>query len=208
MNNVKHQRTSPIVLPGQARRTKLRRGWRVVLEYEGEQANLHLVDLSHWPKWDIQASDLIEALPSEIPLPPEIGVTVITPSFVINYLNPTQVSLWQWHKDRIEFMSPAYTDTTEAFGLLGLAGSSLQPLLEKLTRLDLWGPAEYSQRVFQGPVGHINCQVVLLKQYQMVMLACARGYAQDLADMILDAGKGLGIRPGGEDVIRNVFSEE
>ena len=70
---VEYLRRSPVELPGLALRTESRDGFRVVLEYENEGSGPFLVDLSHRPKWDLQAPDLESLKPWGIEVPEQPG---------------------------------------------------------------------------------------------------------------------------------------
>ena len=66
-------RRSPVELPGPSLRTVSRDGFSVVLEYENEGSGPFLVDLSHRPKWDLQAPDLESLKPWGIEVPEQPG---------------------------------------------------------------------------------------------------------------------------------------
>jgi len=103
----------------------------------------------------------------------------------------------------------AFTNVTEAYALLALVGPDVLSIMEKVTVLDLFSPDRKPPFLTMGPVLHVRSQVVVLAREvdsSAVLVACPRGYGQSMAEALLDAGKGRGLRPGGEDTFTGMVA--
>lgn len=197
------RRYSPVVFKKKAVLTELRDGWEVVLAYEDEGEGPYLIDLSHIIKFDIQNADLSSIQPGGQIIPESPGTCVIKDGWIINRLNRTQAAIW--FLDGKPAPVPAqvdYTDITEAFALLAIAGDHVFNVMEKITSLDLTPRGKQPPLLLQGTVLHITCQIVVLVK-NIVLLAFARGYAQSMTDAILQAGSDWNLQPAGERVFKN-----
>ena len=194
------KRNSPVSFESNPAQTVMRDGWEVVLAYEDEGVGPFVVDLSHVPKWDIQASDLSQIQPQGMNIPEVPGACVLGKGMLINRMNQTQASVWHLF-DKIPQIpdETAYTDITEAFALLGFLGQEIFSIMEKITALDLQSPQNQRPFLLQGPVLHIPCQVAVLEKDAVVM-GFSRGYAQSMVEAILEAGQPWGIQPAGEGI--------
>ncbi len=196
------KRYSPVKLPGVPVRTRRRNGWEVVLEYEGEGTGPFLIDLSHIGKWDVEGEDLPSLRPAGLSIPGDSAQCLLTGDFLLNLIKWNWATIWHFSEDMPEFADQyAFTNITEAYALLVLTGREAFSIMEKLTPLDLLSPERKSPFLIMGPVLHIRSQVVVLSKEDAgsaVLIACPRGYGQSMADMILDAGREYGLRPGGE----------
>ncbi len=82
--------------------------------------------------------------------------------------------------------------------------------MEKVSPLDLSAPSKKTPFLFQGPVFHVRCQIVVLGEKgdnAVVLIACSRGYGQSMSEALLDAGKEWDLHPGGETVFRDWLNE-
>jgi hypothetical protein len=161
-----------------------------------------LIDLTHLSKWDVQHRDLSQIKPSGFEIPETPGDCRFQGGVLIGRLNRIQALVWHLTAGRPEMsQEKAVTDVTEASALLALVGQNIFSIAEKITPLDLSGPAEQAPVLVQGPVLRLPAKVVILggkdKQAALLM-ACSRGYGQSFADAVLDAGSEWGLHPAGE----------
>jgi glycine cleavage system aminomethyltransferase T len=101
---------------------------------------------------------------------------------------------------------PALTEITDAFALVGLYGPACASVMEKISSLDLTRPDQKAPYLLQGPVLGVPAKVIAIAPasgLQAFLVACARGYGQDLVAALLDAGEEFGLRPAGEDAFLN-----
>ncbi len=150
MEDSKH--VSPISFEASPSATESRGGWEVVLTYEGESNASGLVDLSHWPKWDIQDKLLSRIELSGIRVPDQPGGVYIEDNLLINRMNATQAAIWQYQGQAQQWPNlQALTDVTDAFALITLYGKETGRIMEKVTTLDLGQPDKDSLFLLQGP---------------------------------------------------------
>jgi len=198
------KRYSPVKLPSAALRTRIRNGWEVVLEYEDEGPGPFLIDLSHIGKWDVQGEELASLRPAGLAIPADSEQCLLTEDFLINLIKWNWATIWHFSVDMPDFADEyAFTNVTEAYSLLAIAGRNVFSIMEKLTSLDLLSTKQNPPFLIMGPVFRIRSQVVVLsreKNDSAVLVACPRGYGQSMAEAVLDAGKEYGLRPGGEDL--------
>ena len=195
-------RNSPIFFDKQPIQSEIRDAWRVALKYSREGKGPHLVDLSHKPKWDVQSSAIDAIQPFGIEMPKAPGQCILANGIMICRMNATQgliLMLGQEQSDQPK--TPEFTDITEGQLLLALAGQNLFSITEKLTSMDLQDPQKPSLYLFQGPFAHVPCQIVVMRKDTtncLLLLSCSRGYAKDMVETVLAAGKEIGLRPAGE----------
>jgi hypothetical protein len=204
------QRRSPITFSARPVRTECRDRWTVVLEYDNEGAGPWLIDLSHRPKWDLQDRDISQVISFGISMPQRPGTCRLGNGILLNRMNETRASIWHL-KGEIPAVpeGSAYTETTEAYAFLALAGKSVCSITEKLTSLDLADPGGSPPFLLQGPLSHVPCQVVVLERDGVdgiVLLTCSRGYGHDMVYSILEAGKEFGLRPAGENAFKEAMN--
>lgn len=196
------RRYSPVNLPATTARTRERNGWEVVLEYKNEGTGPFLIDLSHIGKWDVQGEDLPSLRPAGLAIPADSEQCLLTGEFLLNLIKWNWATIWHFSEEMPDFANEyAFTNVTEAYALLVLLGREAFAVMEKLTSLDLLAPAWKPPYLTIGPVARIRSQVVVLSKEadrSAVLVACPRGYGQSMADIMLDAGKEYGLRPGGE----------
>ncbi len=201
MNSI--QRRSPVVFNALEKEVQDRDGWRIVKKYAGEGAGPYLVDLSHLPRWDLQDRDLSAYRPAGVPIPESIGESRIHETLMVNRMNRTQATIW--HMAPNSDVMPdekAFTDIRENTACLAVLGSGSIALSEKVSRLDLADPAHRTPSLLQGPFARVPCQVVLLRNQtgrEGFIFMFSRGYAGDVVDTVLFAGREHGLRPAGED---------
>ena len=204
-------RRSPVVFHRKPVQTETRNNWTVVLEYEEEDQGPYLIDLSHRSRWDLQDGNLADHRPWGLRMPSVPGECGFENGVLVNRMNRTQASLWHLAGVTPEAPhDPALTDMTDATIFLALFGKEIFSWTEKLTPLDLQDPLKKTPFLFQGPFGHVPCQMVILEktpQRSGILLTCSRGYARDMTHAILDAGAQFGLRPGGEKVFCNWINE-
>ncbi|MCB2186016.1 MAG: sarcosine oxidase subunit gamma SoxG [Deltaproteobacteria bacterium] len=198
-------RKSPVEMPLTPASRERKNGWDVVLAYEGQGEGPWLVDLSHLTKYDVQDRDLARLSPWGRAIPAQPGQTLWEEGLVINRQNRTQASVWLLGPEELPPPAdPAFTETTDGLCLLALTGRGVLALTERLTRLDLAAPGLAWPRVLQGPAAHVPCQVVPLAREgdtATVLLAFSRGYGRTLTEAVLATGAGLGLTPGGWEVL-------
>ena len=198
------KRYSPVKLPGVKLRTCIRNNWEVVLEYEGEGTGPFLVDLSHIGKWDVQGEELASLRPAGIDIPGDSEQCLLTEDFLVNLIKWNWATIWHFSVDMPDFADEyAFTNVTESYALLAIAGRDVFSIMEKVSPLDLLSKKQNPQFLIMGPVYRIRSQVIVLsreKNDSAVLIACPRGYGHSVAEAILDAGKEYGLRPGGEDL--------
>ena len=197
------RRYSPVKFKGTRARTRVRNGWEVVLEYEKEGTGPFLVDLSHIGKWDVQGEDLPSLRPAGLTIPADSEQCLLTGDFLLNLIKWNWATIWHFSEEMPDFAKEyAFTNVTEAYALLALAGKEVFSVLEKLSSLDLFSPDRKPPFLTMGPIAHIRSQIVVLSRERdesVVLVACPRGYGQSMAEIMLEAGKECALRPGGED---------
>ena len=198
-------RVSPVTLPATPVRTEERYPWTVVLEYEEEGSGPHLIDLSHRSKWDVQDADLSNITLWDIHIPDKPGSCVYEKGLLINRMNRTQASVWHLSGN---LENPpeghAFTEMTDAVTCLAIAGKELFSITEKLCGLDFLDPKMAPPYLIQGPFAHVPCQLVVMNRNAdggTLVFTCSRGYASDMVQAALEAGKAFGIRPAGEKAL-------
>ncbi len=202
-----HRRCSPVKFTKPAAQTQMRNGWEIVLNYSDEGAGPFLIDLSHVGKWDVQGENLSRIRPAGMDIPQHSGRCEFKDGSLINLVKWNWAVIWCFSEDDSTFSYEwAYTDVTEAYALLALIGKEVFCIMEKVTSLDLLSAEKTPPFLLLGPVHHVRSQVVVLERNgtgSAVLVACARGYGQSMAQVLLDAGNEYGVAPGGE----NVFTE-
>jgi hypothetical protein len=197
-------RQSPVSFKTGTVKTEERNFWPVVLEYENENTGQYLVDLSHVCRWDVQDSDLGKFKPAGVGIPSKPGESILSGEVLINRMNGTQASIWQFAKETPEFPNEsAYTDTSEATVALAIMGDKVFSILEKLTSLDFLDPKKKTPVLLQGPMSHVPCQIVVLSKEegkQGLLVSCSRGYAQSMVESLLHAGEEFELTPAGENL--------
>ena len=203
-----YRRYSPVVFPAAPARTLVRNGWEVILEYNDQGTGPFLVDLSHIGKWDVQGEELSSLRPSGLAFPEHSKQCLLTGDFLLNLIKWNWATIWHFSVDMPEFANEyAFTNVTGAYALLALTGSDIFSIMEKITSLDLLSPDRKPPFSIMGPVSHIRSQVVVLSRdntRSTVLVACPRGYGQSMANVMLEAGKEYGLRPGGEDIFSSL----
>ena len=202
-----YKRMSPIRWRATPAQVERRDGWDVVLKYEKEDGGPMLVDLSHLSRWDVQDRDIAALRPAGAAIPDGVGEVLMSEGYAVNRMNRTQASVWHlgsglpWVPDE-----PFVTETTDAHAFLAILGAEKQVygLMERVCPLDLAAPGQGRPRLVQGPMLHIPCQIVPFsadaKGTAAVLIAFSRGYGQSMAEALLETGRSLGFRPGGESV--------
>ena len=203
-------RRSPVSFGATPAATESRDGWTVVLRYQGEDDHPgpFLVDLSHRRRWDYQHDQVATRRTMDLPVPERFGQVGVHGPLVINRMNRTQVAIWHLGAAAPPPAppDPGLTETTDGHCMLALAGAGVPDVLEHLTPLDLFDPARPRPFLTQGPVLHVPCQIVTFAD-DLVAVTCARGYGETFARAALDSGEISGLRPGGEEIFRQVFTE-
>lgn len=197
-------RHSPIRLPGQAAETEEREGWTVVRRYSGEGGGPWLIDLSHCGKWDVQDSAL-DQVPAvdDVPLPGRVNQCVIREGRVLMRPSATRAVLWRLRGEPTPLpYHRAFTDVTDGYALLALAGSEVPDILEKATPMDALPPGAEPPYLLQGPVFQRPCHLVMMRHrpdMTVALVAGQRGYGRYMAEAFLEVGEEFGMLPAGED---------
>ena len=205
------KRVSPVVLKGTPVKTANRDNWEIVMEYKGEGDGPFLIDLTHKQRFDYQDSNLGEKKPFNINIPETPGNSVFDKGILINRMNNTQISIYNFGEENIVMPEDSgFTDVSEATLFVALVGKNIFSICEKLTSLDFRDPEKNAPFLFQGPFSHIPCQIVTLSkdmENSGLVLTCSRGYGRDLIHAILDAGKEFGLKPTGEEKFNTFVNE-
>ncbi len=204
MNATSIERWSPLSFHSTPQQVEVRNHWRIAMAYPHEGKGPYLVDLSHCAKWDFQSSDLEQVVPWGISIPAKPGESHFEKSTLMSRMNATQAMGWRLdgQKADADVAHHIATDVTDATMLLALVGRHLFNICEKVTALDLYRPSTIPPFLIQGPVGHVPCQVVSFVNHHSshgaLLISCSRGYAQDMVQALMDAGREYGLRPAGE----------
>lgn len=199
------QRKSPVSFPSRPVKVENRGHWVVSLELENEGPGPWAIDLSHQSRWDLQSRHIAETAPFGVGVPEKAGASHFQDGILVNRMNGTQASIWQiTGKASRVLEGPSFTDITDAGILLALTGHNVFCITEKLTSLDLADPMKPPPVLYQGPLSHVPCQIVVLDRNGRdgtVLFTCSRGYAHDMVHAVLDAGKEVGLKPAGENAL-------
>jgi len=200
------ERRSPVKLKGRPVKTEIRDG-RPVSGYSGTGKGPHIVDLSHFSRWDIQDTHLGHVRPYGDMIPETAGQIFMHPDVLIGRLNGTQAVAWHF-SDRAPSMpqAQAFTDITDAAVALALVGSSIFDMAEKLCALDLADPSKKPPFLVQGPFSHVPCHIWVLDRTDSggcMAITCSRGYAYDMVNSIVEAGAEWNITPQGETIFKS-----
>jgi glycine cleavage system aminomethyltransferase T len=152
-------------------------------------------------KLDVQDGDLAAAMPLGLDIPESLNGCRLEQGLLVCRQGPRQAAVWDLGRGLEAAPAEApVTDLTEGLALLALLGGEALSILEKLSGLDLEAAAGQAPQLVQGPVAHVPSQIVLLGDpaHRMVLFTCSRGYGQDMAEVVLEAGSELGLRPAGE----------
>ena len=194
-------RRSPVDFGITPARSEEKNGWLVALSYGDSKDAPRLIDLSHVSKWDLQDSNLGGFSPWGGTVPTEFGKSAFENGVAINRMNRTQCSIWHLGGGYPEPPAEsAYTETTDALAMLAISGPGALEVMDALTYLDFSDPGLEAPCLIQGLILHIPCQIVLLKKEgdsATVVFTFSRGYGQAMAETILHAGHGAGLKPGG-----------
>jgi len=205
------QRVSPVILKGTPVKTTNRDNWKIVMEYKGEGDGPYLIDLTHKQRFDCQDSNLEAQKPFQVTIPEIPGSSVLDKGILINRMNNTQVSIYNFGEENIAMPEDTgFTDVTEATLFVALVGKEIFSICEKLTSLDFRDPENNAPFLFQGPFSHVPCQIVTLSkdpQNPGLVLTCSRGYGRDLIHAVFDAGKEFGLKPAGEEKFNTFVNE-
>lgn len=202
-----YRKRSPVEFSSPPSKKEIRDGWEVVLEYKDQGNGPFLIDLSHITKWDVQDADLARIRPMDVAIPKRPGDCIRERGLLINRMNATQAVIWHLLKEHTAIPQEfAYTDVSDGYALMAVLAKDVFSIMEKVTPLDLSAPSKAPPFLLQGPALHVRCQMVLLGEKggdTVVLIACARGYAQSMSKAFLDACSEWGLRPAGETVFRN-----
>jgi hypothetical protein len=203
-NETNFPRRSPVRLPGEAAETEERNGWTVIRRYSGEGGGPWIVDLSHCDKWDVRdaALDRVPAI-DDVPMPARAGDCVYGDGRLLLRPAGNWVLLWRLlAPEAILPHGPAFTDVTDGYALLALAGSEVPDILEKATPMDALPPDAAMPRFLRGPVFRRPALLATLihrPDMTVTLVACGRGYGRYMAEAFMEAGEEFGMLPAGED---------
>ncbi len=177
-------------------------GWQVVRKYENQGKGPQLVDLSHCPCMDIQDKD-IEDYPG-LPIPAKMNGITRQENVFISRMNATQCQVMGLDGRLPALDGKGTTDITGGQSILALVGKDVDKIMETLGPLDLFSPGSEGMTLCQAPVFHIPCQIMVLSRsraLKVLIIAFARGYGQDMANAILNAGAPYDLTPGGMSAV-------
>ncbi len=198
-------RTSPIKFDMEPSATATVNGWQVVTEYKGQKKGPLLIDLSHKPNWDLQSKDLSIFEDSRIPIPIKPNEMIRHHNLFTARMNAIQCSIWSLDNQvpDLDGFKDNITDITDGQALFAIVGRNLPVLMEAFGPLDIFSPEFEDIRLFQSPLFHIPCQILLLERsgdMQVVLISCPRGYGNSMAKALLKSGNPFGLSPGGENI--------
>lgn len=200
------ERRSPVKLKGRPVKTGIREGWQIVSGYAGAGKGLHIVDLSHFSRWDIQDKRLGRIQPYGDMIPEKPGQIFMDKNLLIGRLNATQAVAWHFSELKPDMpQTQAFTDITDAAAALALTGPAVYDMAEKVCALDLADPLKTPPFLVQGPFSQVPCHLWVLDRTDSggcLALTCSRGYAHDMVNSILEAGVEYNVTPEGEDIFR------
>ncbi len=177
-------------------------GWQVVLKYENQGKSPLLVDLSHCPCMDIQDKDIEDY--SGLSIPAKMNGITRQENVFISRMNATQCQVMGLDGKLPALDDKRATDITGGQSILALVGKDVDHIMETLGPLDLFSPGSQGMTLCQAPVFHIPCQILVVSRsraLKVVIIAFARGYGQDMANAILNAGAPYDLAPGGISAI-------
>lgn len=212
-NGTGFPRVSPVRLPGTAAETETRDDWTVVRRYSGEGGGPWLMDLSHCAKWDVQDGSLhrIPAI-DDVPMPARINECVYRDGRLLLRLTETHAVLWRLMAPAAPLpYQKAFTDVTDGYALLALAGSEVPDILEKATPMDALPPGVTPPYLLQGRVFQRDVHLVVMEHrpnMTVALAACKRGYGRYMAEAFLEVGEEFGMLPAGEDRFVRLISPD
>jgi heterotetrameric sarcosine oxidase gamma subunit len=175
---------------------ELKDGWQVVVKYPlpADQAGNVLVDLSHWPTFEINGPETGAALMSlcgtDVPLRKihregERHVYRLTPSRAIAFGGQT----------RSLASATGALDVTGGWASLALIGPDAERVLNKVTAVDLRERTLPAQSCCQGPIFGVN--TLFGRFADRFELHVCSDSAEFFWDVLMDAGAEFGLRPAG-----------
>ena len=175
---------------------EMKEGWQVVVRYPqpADRAGNVLVDLSHWPTFEINGPETGAALASlcvaDVPLRKihsegERHVYRLTPTraIVFGTLPPSATAL----------------DVTGGWSSLALIGPDAERILNKVTAVDLRERTLPVQACCQGPIFGVN--TLFGRFTDRFELHVCSDSAEFFWDVLMDAGAEFGLRPAGVEWI-------
>lgn len=197
-------RHSPVKFDLQPAVMEEKQGWQVVQEYLDQKKGPLLIDLSHTPSWYFQDKDLSSFTSLGLKIPSQNNGITRQGNLFVSRMNDTQCQVWS-----LDSQVPAFVDThemhctqiTDGQAVLGLVGENVQGIVETFTPQDVFAPDSEPMGLFQAPLFHIPCQILVLdrsEKIQVILIACPRGYGNDMARAILKSGDSQNLGPGGE----------
>ncbi len=197
-------RTSPIKFDLEPLTVEEIDGWKVIREYKNQKKDPLLIDLSHRPSWDFQNKDMLSFNTPELCIPADMNGVTRQSNLFVSRMNQTQAQIWSLDgiTPSLESLTPGCTDITDGQAVLALMGKELDQVFESLLPLEMFKPGETGMKLFQTPLFHIPCQILVLdrsEKMKVVIISCPRGYGNDMAKAILKSAAPHGLAPGGEN---------
>lgn len=183
-------------------------GWQVTREYKGEGKQAQFIDLSHISCWDLQDKDLLRFNDAGLAIPETNNGVTRKDNVLTTRLNSTQCQIWSLGGSVPDVVSSeaCCTDITGGQAIFALMGPDISDVMDALTSLNVFQPDAQTMQLFQAPLFHVPCQMVVLKntdKMKVVLIACARGYGSAMAKAILKSGTPFQLVPGGEKSFTN-----
>ncbi|MCP4719064.1 MAG: hypothetical protein GY860_06360 [Desulfobacteraceae bacterium] len=197
-------RTSPIKFNLEPLTVDKIDSWKVVKEYKNQKQGPLLIDLSHRPSWDFQDKDVLSFNKPEFSIPADMNGITRQGNLFVSRMNQTQVQLWSFDGKTppLESLGPFCTDITDGQAVMALMGNNLDLVFESMLPLEMFKPGENCMQLFQAPLFHIPCQILVLdrsEKMKVVIISCPRGYGKDMTKAILKSAIPHGLNPGGEN---------
>ena len=199
---IKIQRRSAVTFDCQPEEIAGRDGFQIVERYAGRKKGPLLIDLSHTPSWDIQDRNLDRFRGAGLGIPDKPGRVHRQKGMILSLLNPTQAQVWCLDGNAAgwDINDPHCTEISDGQTLFALMGPDIVSVFDTLTTLDLFRPGQDGMQLFQAPLFHIPCQILILDRspdMQVALISFPRGYGSDMAKAIFSLTQGLDLCPGG-----------
>jgi heterotetrameric sarcosine oxidase gamma subunit len=192
---------------------ELKDGWQVAVRYPqaADRSGNVLVDLSHWPTWEINGPEtgaaLVSLCGSDVPLRKihsegERHVYRLTPNRAIVFGNVAELVRVRSSNDPRSLTTSATNealDVTGGWASLALIGPDAERILNKVTAVDLRERTLPVQSCCQGPIFGVN---TLFGRFagRFDLHVCSDS-AEFFWDVLMDAGAEFGLRPAGVEYL-------
>ena len=176
---------------------ELKDGWQVAVRYpqQAERSGNVLVDLSHWPTFEINGPEtgaaLISLCGADVPLRKIHGEGVQH----VYRLTPSRAIVFGGEAGSLANSATGALDVTGGWSSLALIGPDAERILNKVTAVDLRERTLPVQSCCQGPIFGVNTLFGRLAG-RFDLHVCSDS-SEFFWDVLMDAGAEFGLRPAG-----------